>query len=803
MPRSPDAAGDPKSQLRRRVAKAPTAPGVYRWLDAAGTVLYVGKAKDLRSRMRSYVQPNPEKTLGPWKLALIERIVDFEVTVAGSELEALVLETNLIKQLKPKYNVLMKDDKNYVYVRVTVQDPYPRIDIVRKMEDDGAKYFGPKTSAEQAKATLNFLRKIFPYRNCKMDIDPASLAGNAAARPADAGSDDGRTAIPLEVVVTNRDRPTPCLDFHIGQCSAPCIGNVSPERYRAECIDGVLQFLRGDHDAVAVLLQERMKAAAAAKKFEQAAKLRDQLASLDNLAEKQLVSDTSGEDADFVGVALLSNRAHVVVLQERGGKVVGESSFTLQGGADDEQSVLSQFLTQFYADAADVPGVIAVGREVSDPQLLEQWLAVQRGKKVQLRVPERGKRSKLLELATRNALEKAKQAEAKWEADARNATDALGQLQEMLSLPDPPKRIEGYDISHLGGTETVGSMTVVKNGKPANDQYRSFTIRSVRKGDVDDYRSIQEVLRRRLRHLQPDLEEKKWNDGGVTFGKALKAEAEEVLRLIRGHPHESPEVEAEYKEALVARSDGEIAGLVRLHEHPTGLAEMRSLWIAEAFRGQRLGQFLARKLLKSVKKGKVYIVVEPQLEEYYALLGFRHVLKAPPVLQERMQALAAEHPDAQLLPMVYDAAEHRPDPSLSEMPDLLVIDGGKGQLGVVVDALKEFELPIPVIGLAKREEEVFVPGQSDPLPIPKQSPALFLLMRLRDEAHRSANRHREGRLRKAVLRSELDVIPGVGPQTAAALFARFGTVDAVKAATDAELLEIVSESQLKALRRLE
>jgi excinuclease ABC subunit C len=296
---------DRLTQLRRRIAKAPLEPGVYRFLDADGTVLYVGKAKELRNRLKSYVQKNPDKQLGPWKLALIERIADVEMTVVGSELEALVLETNLIKQIRPKYNVLMKDDKNYVYVRVSLQETYPRVDIVRKMEEDGAKYFGPKTSAEQVRRTLNFLRKIFPYRTCKMSIEPAGsmemengklrmdndgggFSKNDSAIPNSPFSifhssrSSTAVSIPIEVVCTNRDRPTPCLDFHIGQCTAPCIGNITPEQYRADCIEGVLQFFKGDHGAVERLLKDRMAQAAAAKEFEQAAKLRDQLKTLEH-----------------------------------------------------------------------------------------------------------------------------------------------------------------------------------------------------------------------------------------------------------------------------------------------------------------------------------------------------------------------------------------------------------------------------------------------------------------------------------------------------------------------------------------
>lgn len=751
-----------RKKLQGRIAKAPQGPGIYRFLDEAGTVLYVGKAKNLRNRLKSYVNVGSQSGLGPWKLSLVTQIHDFDVTVVGSELEALVLETNLIKQLRPKYNVLMKDDKNYVYVRVTLQDPYPRVEVVRQMEDDGARYFGPKMSAEQTRGTLSFLRRIFPYRTCKMEITPL----------AEAKSDDAPLTVPLDLPVEckHKDRPTPCLDLHIGHCAAPCIGRISPERYRAEIIDGVLQFLKGNHEEVEKLLEARMVKAAADKKFEIAARLRDQLASVRGIKERQTVSDTSGEDADFIGVAVLSNRAHVVVLQERDGKVVGESAFSLNGQAEDVAQVLEGFLPQYYADAADLPDSIVVGAEVADAAVIAQWLTTRRGRKVTLRVPERGKRIKLLDLADKNAAEKARQMEVKWEAEKRNTEGAVQELQRLLELPAPPERIEGYDISHLGGTETVASMVVMKHGKPANDLYRSFTIQSVKRGDVDDFKSIKEVLRRRLRHLYRGQEEERWAAQGVTFGRALKKETEDTA------------------DAFAARVDGETAALCRIVTHDTGLRELRIEPRTEELQA-RVGQFLVSRALRSEKKGKVYAVIDPQLEPAYAEVGFRHVLKAPPVLQDR-----------EGLVLVYDTAQQKEDKSFSATPDLLVIDGGKGQLGMAVAALKEAGLEIPVIGLAKREEEVFVPGRQDPVPFPKDSPAKFLLMRLRDESHRFANRHREKRGFAAAKRSVLDEIPGIGPDTRKVLITTFGSIDAIRAASDDQLRTAVNQMQLEALR---
>ena len=440
---------------------------------------------------------------------------------------------------------------------------------------------------------------------------------------------------------------------------------------------------------------------------------------------------------------------------------------------------------------------------VPESYVVAQWLSERRGKKVALRVPERGKKSKLLELAEKNAAEKAKSAEVKWESEARNTADALEELQQRLQLAAPPARIEGYDISHLGCTETVGSMVVMKNGKPANDQYRSFTIYSLTSGDVDDYRALQEVLRRRLRHLQPGREEQQWAAKGITVGKALKKEQDAILAVIRTQPKELSADAVDYRHFFVARRGEEVVAVCRLWPYPTGLLELRSVCVLAELRGQRLGQFLVRKALRSVKKGKVYITIDPALEEYYASIGFRHILKVPPALQEKIDHwVRVDPPPRPPVAMVYDIIQHKTDVSLSAMPDLLVIDGGKGQLNAVRAVLADAELAIPVMGLAKREEDVFVPGQTEPVQFGHDSPAKFLLMRLRDEAHRFANRHREKRGFLAAKRSAFDDIPGVGEKTKRSLLEAFGSLDGVRAATDAQLRAYLADAQIAMLRKL-
>jgi excinuclease ABC subunit C len=772
------------TQLKKRVASAPTEPGIYRWLDEEGTVLYVGKAKNLRNRLRSYV--NKENGAGPWKQSFLQKIADFEVTVTNTELEALIFETNLIKELKPKYNVLMKDDKNYVYARVTVRDPFPRVESVRRIEHDGAKYFGPLSTGAELETQLTMLRSLFPFRTCSMEIV----------------SKESEEGIPLEVECKYKDRPTPCLDFHIQKCSAPCIGRRTPEEYFKESIEGIMTFLKGDYESVRPLFEERMKLAAQDHKFELAAQFRDYLTSLDRLAGRQLVSDTSGEDSDIIAVAVLSERADVVVMRQRNGRLIGDSSFSLAGRAENASDVLDQFLPQYYGEGEEIPESVIISEEVSDRKVLEDLLSQKKGRRVRLILPERGKKSHLLQLAEKNVREKARQRELKWEAEKRNTESALSDLQKLLSLPSSPFRIEGYDISHLGGTETVGSMVVMVGGKARNDQYRSFTIRSLKSGEVDDYKSLKEVLARRLRYLVGGLkfEEAQWKEMGVTFGKARKKEKEIIRDIIRNDATLSYEHVRAF-DFLVARKKDAIVGFSRILKHKGGTKEFLSLWAHEKYRGRKLGQFLCRKMLSKETKDKVYALLKVSLVPYYEEIGFQLVRRGPKVLEKDLKHLRTSQSDTEWEMMMFNPRQHRDDVSLLSKPDLLVIDGGKGQVSAVQEVLKTLKLKIPLIGLAKREEEVFVSGRKQPVFFPKDSQAKFLLMRLRDEAHRFANRHREKRGKAAAQTSALDEIPSIGDETRKKLLQRFGSISSIRTASDEELLTILSEGQLGEMRR--
>ncbi len=792
------------AQLRKRVTKVPTGPGVYRWKNNNGDILYVGKAKNLRNRMRSYVANDAAKGQGPWKQSFLRQIADFDVTVTNTELEALVLETNLIKEIRPKYNVLMKDDKHYVYIEVTVDDPYPRIALERRMMDNKAKYFGPFLSSWETRQTLEMLDEIFCFKACKESLNRLNKQPPPNPQPPfPRGGQGGFSSVNVllspspsafakatadksgeglgEGEVSLGEGGRPCLDYQIGRCCGTCAGVVSKEDYNVR-ISQVMHFFKGDYKPVLERGREMMAVSAKEKKFERAARLRDMLGIIESLQERQLVSDTSGENVDVIGVALLSGKAHAVLMRKRSGKLIGEEQFSLMGSAESISDVLDQLLPQYYDAAADIPDAIIVGEEVPDGRTFEEFLSHIKGKKVKLIVPERGHKSHLLQLAEKNAHEKAKQAEATWEAESRNVENALEGLRELLKLSDAPARIEGYDISHSGGTETVGSMVVMIDGKPKSDQYRNFTIHTMAKGVIDDYRSLKEVLTRRIRHLTNAFgrEKMEWEKQGIVVAKAKKAEAGLL-----------PEG-SEYKEWIVARHEKQIMARARL-TGPLSATELRDVWMDESYGNAALIPFLLRSILHARKKGKIYTLISPTFEQAYGSLGFRHVIKPPSFINDRVSD--------ESICFVYDPIQNKTDSSLSSRPDLLVIDGGKGQLSTVVEVLKNLQMEIPVIGLAKREEEVFVPGESIPVLFPHDSPAKFLLMRLRDEAHRFANRHRSSRVMKAAIRSQLDTVPGISIETQQELLRKFGSVDAIKRLPDEALGEVLNDVQIEHLRQ--
>jgi len=610
-------------RVQQKLANLPDSPGVYQMLNDAGKVIYVGKAIVLRNRVRSYFHASAQHT--PKTLALVEEIRDITWWVTQTELEALVLENELIKRYQPHYNIRLKDDKSFPYIKVNWQDDFPSVDVVRKLRKDGARYFGPYTSSRACYQTLDALRRIFPYLDCDRTIT---------------GADE-----------------RPCLYYHIKMCGGPCIGAQNKADYRAT-IKQLMDFLAGDTDAVLAQLEQQMARAAENLQFELAALYRDRLKSAQLIAEQQKIISPNLEDADHVALAQdeRTGDTAVQVFMVRHGRLVGRENFMLEGAevpqADVNQHglLVGTFIQQFYDNATFIPPLLLVQAMPDDRAILSEWLSSRRGAKVELRLPQRGPKRDLMEMASKNAAEFLRLQQAERAADSHRQTQAVAELQAALQLAQPPLRIECFDISTLQGTNTVGSMVVFSRGVPAKQAYKRFKIRGKgSQGEPDDFASMREMLRRRFRRL---VEEPTATDPGQ-----------------------------------VARADD----------------------------------------------------------------GFR------------------------------------------TPPDLVIIDGGKGQLGIAVEVLSELGLfgQFPVVGLAKREEEIFRPGQSDPLWLKRGSEALHLVQRVRDEAHRFAITYHRNLRQKEQTRSLLDEVRGIGPARRKALLTYFGgDIDRIRQASVEELLAV-------------
>jgi excinuclease ABC subunit C len=596
-------------RIQETLDALPTKPGVYLMKDANATILYVGKAVNLRARVRSYFHASAAHS--PKIQRLVFSITDLDFIVTASELEALILESTLIKRHKPKYNVRLKDDKRYPYIKVTWQEDFPRVLIVRRMERDGARYFGPFTAAWAVQQTLQTLRRVFPYLTCNRAIT---------------GHDDRA-----------------CLYLDIGLCLGPCIGATDRKQYRA-MMDGLCRFLEGRSDEIVADLEARMQAAAGCLDFEEAALLRDQLAAIRRVIERQKIVSTAMADQDVIAFARADGDACVQVFFIRHGRLIGREYFVLDGTAEEtDTEVVSSFVKQFYDEAAYVPPEILLPQDIDEALVIQQWLRSRRGNKVVLKVPRRGHKRDLVKMATENAAETLSHLRAQWLADEGRQASALAELQEHLEMESPPARIECYDISTTHGTATTGSMVVFVKGVPRKSDYRRFKIRTVE--GTDDYASMREMLRRRFRRVtEPTADQ--------------------------------------------------------------GPGAKKSSW--------------------------------------------------------------------------------------DLLPDLLVVDGGKGQLNVVLEVLDEFGLrdQVPAVGLAKQEEEVFVPGRSEPLSLPRTSEGLFLMQRIRDEAHRFAITYHRKLRRKQTVISQLDGVPGIGPKRRSALLKHFGSIDAIRAASVEELAAV-------------
>lgn len=469
--------------IQEELKKLPQKPGVYIMHDNADTIIYIGKARSLRNRVRQYFRPSHDE--GIRKEQMVKQIARFEYIITDSELEALILECNLIKEHRPKYNTMLRDDKTYPYIRVTLGEAFPRVLFSRQMKKDKSRYFGPYTSAGAVKNTIELIRKIYQLRTCNRSL------------PKDTGKD------------------RPCLNYHIHQCMAPCQAYITPEEYRRR-IDKAMEFLNGNYQPVLKELEEKMQSASKQMEFERAAEYRELLKSVRQIAQKQKITNSDGEDKDIIAVASDREDAVVQVFFVRDGMLIGRDHFHVRVGSGDTRAqVLADFVKQFYAGTPFIPREIMLQEEIEEADVIGEWLTGKRGQKVYIRVPKKGTKEKLVELAGKNAEMVLNQDKEKIKREEGRTIGALKEIAALLDM-EQLSRIEAFDISNMNGFETVGSMIVYEKGKPKRSDYRKFKLRTV--SGPDDYGSMYEVLTRRFTHGMKEQEELKERELEKDYG---------------------------------------------------------------------------------------------------------------------------------------------------------------------------------------------------------------------------------------------------------------------------------------------
>lgn len=469
--------------IEEELKKLPDQPGVYIMHDSRDAIIYIGKAVSLRKRVHQYFQPSHDE--GIKKAQMVKQIARFEYIVTDSELEALVLECNLIKEHRPKYNTMLRDDKTYPYIRVTLGEDFPRVLFSRQQKKDKSRYFGPYTSAGAVKDTIELVNKIYQLRTCNRNL------------PRDTGKD------------------RPCLNYHIHQCTAPCQGYITKEAYR-ERVDAVVEFLNGNYAPVLKSLEEKMNTASANLEFEKAIEYRELLNSVRQIAQKQKITHTDGEDKDIIALAADDRDAVVQVFFIRDGKLIGRDHFYVKIGTEDTKAqILTTFIKQFYSGTPFIPREIMLPQEIEEQEVLADWLGERRGSKVYIRVPQKGMKEKLVELAQKNAKMVLAQDREKIKREEGRTIGALKEIEQLLDMKGL-NRVEAYDISNTSGFESVGSMIVYEKGKPKRSDYRKFKLRTV--SGPDDYASMYEVLTRRFTHGMREMEEMEEKDLSEEYG---------------------------------------------------------------------------------------------------------------------------------------------------------------------------------------------------------------------------------------------------------------------------------------------
>ena len=687
--------------LRQKLDALPKGPGVYMFRDAKNVVIYVGKAKSLRPRVRSYFQDgsSDERALMPW---LRRYAVDLDTIVVASEKEALILENSLIKQHQPRYNIRLRDDKDYLSLRISVRDQWARLYVVRRATQDGAKYFGPYHSATAARRTLHLVNKHFQLRTC------------------------------TDAELKRRKRP--CLQYQIKRCPAPCVFEVSSDWY-AEQVDAVTKFLDGRHDELSRELDDRMKNAARAMSFELAAVYRDQLAAIDAVRQAQRVVTVDDVDRDVIGLYREGEGVEIALLHVRSGRLSDVATFSLPHTELPDDEIIGAFLSQHYhrdpPAEGEAEGFVPVPNEILVPVMPEaaegvgEYLAETAGRSVSLVLPERGQKADLLRMATENA----KHAYFEKRRAADDVVERLQQMQQKLRLPTVPRRIECCDISHLGGGDTVGAIVALTDGEPDKKRYRTFHVR---------------------------------------FAMAAEAKA---LR-----DSERP---------------------------PVDLAARAITAVEEAQNAAALGDDPPATAAEVARLGDDYAAMYEVLARRFRRGRDQAEAASTPAGTPDTDAPTAAVPD------VGDADPESAAPW--ELPDLFVVDGGKGQLNVALAAAHDLGLhELAIVSLAKEKENVlgemlvdrvYLPGQKNPIPL-RGNPSLFYLARARDEAHRFSNRGREKLGKRKRFKSKLDDVKGIGPTSKKRLLRELGSLTAIRAATDEALLAVegISARHVKALR---
>ncbi len=724
---NPSAKQDPEALLAAKLASLPTKPGCYLFIDKTGAVVYVGKAKSLRSRVRSYFQESGSDAR--YFIPILRKIVaDLETVVTATEKEAAVLENELVKQHKPRFNVKLRDDKDFLCLKLDTQKEWPMLETVRRPAPDKARYFGPYHSATSARRTLHLVNKHFQLRTCS-DAEMAS-------------------------------RRRPCLQYQIKRCLAPCVMDVDRELY-TEMVRSVALFLEGRHDELTGELTARMRDASRELEFERAAIYRDQLRAVETVREAQRVVYVKDVDQDVVGLYREGTLVEVEVIMVRQGRVTDTLSFSLRNMELPDDEVLGGFLNEYYGVASTlIPDEVLVPVLPDGAEGVAEWLGDRRGRKVTLFVPQRGPRADLLKMASENAAHAFR--EKQRSSDDLEAR--LEELRERLRLPTLPRRIECCDISHLGGGDTVGSIVALLDGQPDKKRYRTFNVKSV--ADGDDYAAMYEVLARRFRR-----------------GKAARPASPLAL---------ADAVAGDSEAAASDVFEGDVTEDVTENEPPDGDVTENEPPDGDVTENEPPDGDVTDGDAAEETSGPVSAGDAPPETE------------SAQVFAERQAAgSASEAPKSA-----------QPGGAEWDLPDLLVVDGGRGQLQVALSAARDLGLHgLPIVGLAKEREtqageklvdRVYLPGQKNGIPLRSTSSALFFLARARDEAHRFAN-HARKRLGKARrLRSGIEDIPGLGSPVRTALLRELGSLEGVRRATDAQILAVtgVTKRHLSALRKV-